>query len=80
MRLRNRVRQRRIERGMFKAELARRGNMSRQTLDEIEKDNGYQPLARVMTALAEALDDERVFWWEKTPAVVEQPVAQQGAA
>jgi DNA-binding XRE family transcriptional regulator len=64
MRLRNRVRERRVERGMFKSECARRAGMSRQTLSAIEADDGHQPLSSHMTALAEVLGDPGLFWWE----------------
>lgn len=66
MKLRNRVRQRRVERGMFKSELARRASISRSTLDAIEVDDGYEPLASNMTALVVALDDPLLFWWERS--------------
>ncbi len=64
-RLRNRVRQKRQERGLSQRGLVDRASIARQTLVVLERDNGYEPTAAVMTALCDALDDTALFWWDQ---------------
>lgn len=64
MRLRNRVRVMRETAGLSQVELARKAGISRATLSYIEQDNGHQPRTRQVTALASALGDPALFWWE----------------
>lgn len=64
MRLRNRVRPSRQGQGLSQAELARRARVSRQTLSNIEQDNGYEPRSDVMRRLAETIGDPGLFWWQ----------------
>jgi transcriptional regulator with XRE-family HTH domain len=66
--LRNRVRAKRRERGLSQRQLVERASIARQTLVVLERDNGYEPTAAVMTALCDALGDTALFWWESEPA------------
>lgn len=66
MRLRNRVRITRLLRGIHQETLAREAGISRHTLGRIERDDGYEPMGTVMRKLATALDDEGLFWMERT--------------
>jgi putative transcriptional regulator len=63
MRLENRVRERRLERGWTQEEMARAVGVSRQTVVAIEK-GGYEPSVRLALELAlafgGAVDD--LFW------------------
>jgi transcriptional regulator with XRE-family HTH domain len=73
MRLRNRVKATRVLRGVSQTALAERAGISRMTLRAIERDDGYQPKASAMVALARVLNDEGLWWMERTGD--EDPVA-----
>lgn len=66
MRLRNRVRATRVLRGITQTALAHSAGISRLTLRQIERDDGYKPLGAVMVALANALNDVGLWWFERT--------------
>jgi DNA-binding XRE family transcriptional regulator len=66
MRLRNRVRATRVLRAITQTALAKEAGISRLTLRLIERDDGYAPMGAVMVALARALDDEGIWWMERT--------------
>jgi putative transcriptional regulator len=63
MRLENRVRERRLDRGWTQEELAKAAGVSRQTIVAIEK-GGYEPSVRLALELAEALGGsaDELFW------------------
>jgi putative transcriptional regulator len=63
MRLENRVRERRLERGWTQEELASAVGVSRQTIVAIEK-GGYEPSVRLALELAEAFGGSAndLFW------------------
>lgn len=65
MRLRNRVRITRLLRGIHQEMLASAAGISRGTLGKVERDDGYEPTAEVMRKLAAALDDEKLWWFER---------------
>lgn len=67
MRLENRMRELRTERGWSQQELARTVEVSRQTIHAIEK-GGYEPSVRLALELANALERslDDVFWLEDT--------------
>lgn len=75
MKLRNSITAARQRKQLSKSALAGAAGISRQTLAAIERDDGYHPASSVMTALCKALDDESLFWWEKSEVALEQPVA-----
>jgi len=66
MRLRNRVRERREQARISQHELSRMTGLSRMTIRAVERDDGYEPLATVMTVLCAALNDAELFWWERS--------------
>lgn len=68
MRLRNRVRKVREDKGQSQYDLSRGTGLSRVTIRAVERDDGYEPNSTVMTVLCEALDDPDLFWWEREPA------------
>jgi transcriptional regulator with XRE-family HTH domain len=65
VRLRNRVRATRALRGITQSALAEWAGISRMTLRRVERDDGYVPWGTVMVALANALDDEGLWWMER---------------
>lgn len=68
MKLRNRVRQAREDKGLSQYDLSRSTGLSRVTIRAVERDDGYEPNSTVMTMLCQALDDPDLFWWERQPA------------
>lgn len=75
MRLRNRVRQVREERGISLRRLARLAHTTRVTLRLVEADDSHPVTDRVKLGIAEALnmDPAALFWYERQP--VEEPEA-----
>lgn len=65
MRLRNRVREARVERGLNLSQLADAAGLSRPTVRAIERDDGYEPTASVMSKLCETLGTPDLFWFEE---------------
>jgi len=65
MRLENRVRELRTQRGWSQQELARAVGVSRQTIHAVEK-GGYEPSVRLALELAAAFDRsvDALFWLE----------------
>lgn len=74
--LRNRVRAVRASRSITQADLAKAAQVSRQTLSDIEQDDGYEPIAAVMRRLSDALEDPELFWFEQA----DQQAAPSGGA
>lgn len=71
MRLRNRVRATRVLRGITQTRLASEAGISRLTLRLIERDDGYEPTGHVIVAVANALNDEGLWWIERTGSEVQ---------
>lgn len=79
-RIRNRVRALRGERQITQAELARMATVSRQTLSDIEQDDGYEPQAGVIRRLSDALGDPGLFWWERSDMATTDTARQPSEA
>lgn len=65
MRFRNRVRAIRLDRGLTVAALSQLAGVSKQTITDIERDDGHPPRGRVQLRLCIALNETHLFWVER---------------